>query len=53
VIWVESQPGLGAKFYIMIPAEVLEPAPPQEMKKAESLVMGAQQLVGKTRSEGV
>jgi signal transduction histidine kinase len=48
VIWVESQPNRGAKFILLIPAEAQEISPRQEGKKAESLVMGAQQLVGRT-----
>lgn len=48
-IWVESQLGKGAKFFLLIPAEVAEFIPKQEVKKTESLVMGAQQLVGNIR----
>jgi signal transduction histidine kinase len=48
IIWVKSQPGRGAKFFILIPAEILEPVARQETKKVGSLVMGAQQLLGNT-----
>jgi signal transduction histidine kinase len=50
VIWVESQPNQGAKFFLLIPAEAQEVFPRHEGKKVESFVMGAQQLLGKTGS---
>jgi signal transduction histidine kinase len=51
VIWVESQVGQGAKFHLLIPAEASESIPRQETKKAESLVMGAQQLVTHSKNK--